>query len=444
VSGTGASPASPARQILSLAVPAFATLIAEPLFLLVDSAIVGHLGVDELAALGIAGAVLGTVVGLAIFLAYGTTAAVARRIGAGDPTGAASYGVDGCWLALVVGAVAVAILLSAAGTIVGVFGADAHVAELATGYLRIATLGLPALLLGMAATGMLRGLADTKTPLVIAVAMQGLNALLNLLLVYGIGDWPGFGLAGSAIGTATAQWLAGIAYLAVMVRLARRQRVSLAPDLPGVLQAATASGPLVVRTLTLRAALLITVIVASTISPAALAAHQVATNIWGLLALALDAIAIAAQTLTGHALGAGDAVRTRALTTLMTWWGLVAGVVLGLLLLAGHRVLPALFTPDLQVQDLLATVLLVQAVWQPVNGVVFVLDGVLIGAGDARYLAIAGVITLLVFVPLAALVWRAEAGLVWLWWAFGAFMTARLVTLVVRAHGTSWMRLGAV
>ena len=186
-----------------------------------DSAIVGHLGVDELAALGIAGAVLSTVVGLAIFLAYGTTAAVARRIGAGDPGGAARYGVDGCWLALGVGAVAVAILVAGATPLVGAFGATDGVARLAAGYLRIAALGLPALLVGMAATGMLRGVADTRTPLAIAVAMQSVNALLNLVLVYGVGGWAGLGLTGSAVGTAVAQWLAGLAFLVVMVRVAR-------------------------------------------------------------------------------------------------------------------------------------------------------------------------------------------------------------------------------
>lgn len=435
--------ASPARQIGALAVPAFATLIAEPLFLLVDSAIVGHLGVDQLAALGIAGAVLSTVVGLAIFLAYGTTAAVARRVGAGDAGGAARYGVDGCWLALAVGAVAIAILVAGASPLVGAFDASASVAQLAAGYLRFAALGLPALLVGMAATGMLRGVADTRTPLAIAVAMQSVNALLNLMLVYGVGGWDGLGLTGSAVGTAIAQWLAGLAYLVVMVRTARRAGTSLAPDLPGVLQAAQASVPLIVRTLTLRIALLVTVVVAAAQSPAAIAAHQVAANIWGLLALALDAIAIAAQTLTGQALGAGDALRARALTRLMTWWGAGAGLVLGLLLLAGHRVVPALFTPDPDVRALLATVLLVQAVWQPVNGIVFVLDGVLIGAGDARYLAVAGVATLALFMPLALVVWHTEAGLTWLWWSFGAFMAARFATLLLRARGTSWMRLGA-
>ena len=434
---------SPSRQIGALAVPAFATLIAEPLFLLVDSAIVGHLGVDELAALGIAGAVLSTVVGLSIFLAYGTTAAVARRVGAGDANGAARYGVDGCWLALAVGAVAVVILVAGASQLVGAFDATEAVADHAAGYLQIAAFGLPALLVGMAATGMLRGVADAKTPLAIAVAMQSANAVLNLVLVYGIGSWDGLGLTGSAVGTALAQWLAGLAFLVVMVRAARRAGTSLAPDLPGVLQAAQASAPLIVRTLTLRIALLVTVVVAAAQSPAALAAHQVATNIWGLLALALDAIAIAAQTLTGQALGAGDAVRARALTRLMTWWGAGAGLILGLFLLAGHQVIPGLFSPDPEVRALLASVLLVQAAWQPVNGVVFVLDGVLIGAGDARYLAVAGVITLVVFGPLALAVWHTEAGLTWLWWSFGAFMVARLATLLLRVNGTSWMRLGA-
>jgi len=431
------------RQILHLAIPAFLTLVAEPLFLLADSAIVGHLGTTQLAALGVAGTIVTTIVGLCVFLAYGTTAAVARAVGAGDGRRALQLGIDGMWLAVVVGVVSVGVLEVTARWLVEPFGAGPAVADDALGYIRIAALGVPALLVVLASTGILRGFADTRTPLVVTVITQLLNIGANLLLVYGIGSWSGFGLRGSALGTVIAQTLGAIAFAGVVVRLARRHRVSLRPDLPGVRASGATSVPLIIRTLTLRIALLSTVLVASGFGPAALAAHQVAMNVWNLLALALDAVAIAAQTITGQSLGAGDSSQTRAVTRVMLKWGVAAGVVLGILLVAGHRIIPALFTTDPVVRSALATVLLIAAVWQPVNGIVFVLDGVLIGAGDARYLALAGVLTLVVFVPLLVLVWRFDGGLPWLWWAYGAFMLARMVTLLHRQRGTAWLRLGA-
>ncbi len=431
------------RQILGLAVPAFLTLVAEPLFLLADSAIVGHLGTTELAALGVAGTILATVVGLCVFLAYGTTAAVARAVGAGRERQALHLGVDGMWLAIGVGLGSVIVLESTAPWLVLPFGSGAEVADDALAYVRIAALGVPALLVVLASTGILRGFADTRTPLVITVAAQALNVVANLVLVYGIGSWAGLGLTGSALGTVLAQTVGGLAFAGVVVRLARRHRVSLRADRRGVRAAGSASVPLIIRTLTLRVALLLTALVASTFGPASLAAHQVAMNVWNLLALALDAVAIAAQTLTGQTLGAGLADRTRALTRTMMGWGVGAGVLLGLALVALHTVLPDAFTRDPAVRSMLASVLLIEAVWQPVNGLVFVLDGVLIGAGDARYLALAGAATLVAYVPLLIVVWRADAGLTWLWWSYGVFMLARMVTLVVRERSDAWLRVGA-
>lgn len=197
--------------------------------------------------------------------------------------------------------------------------------------------------------------------------------------------------------------------------------------------------PLMVRTVTLRAALLLATYVAAAISTTAIAAHQVAFTIWTFLTFALDALAIAGQAIVGRLLGAEDLRGTRAATRRMVGWGLVCGVVFGVVLVAVRPFLVPLFTPDQQVQALVSTVLLVIAVHQPVSGVVFVLDGVLIGAGDGRYLAWAGVWTLATFVPLAAAVLLTGAGLPWLWWAFSGFMVARLVTLVWRHHSGAWL-----
>ncbi len=445
------------REIVRLAVPAFLALVAEPLFLLADAAIIGHLGTPQLAGLGIAAVVLQTVVGLCVFLAYGTTASVARHLGAGDRRRALAQGIDGLWLAVLIGSVATVLGVSLTGPLVSAFGAGAATTDYAASYLRIAFLGTTPLLLMLAATGVLRGLQDTRTPLAVAVAGNVLNVVLNLALVYGAGPLPRLGIAGSALGSVLAQVASAGALVAVVVRAARRERASLRPDGPGIRTAAHAAVALVIRTLTLRAALIITtyaVVLAARSgsagrSAAELAAHQLAFTLWTFLAFVLDAIAIAAQALTGRYLGAGDVVATRAVTRRMMVWGVVCGVVTGIALAALSPVLGHLFTDDATVWSLLVPVLLVAALGQPVAGVVFVLDGVLIGAGDGTYLAWAGLVVLAVYAPVVLLVARASAGwpgdgLTWVWVAFSViFMGARAVVLLRRERGDAWLVTGA-
>ena len=426
------------REILRLAVPAFLALVAEPLFLLADSAVVGHLGTPELAALGIASAVLGTLVSLCIFLAYGTTASVARQVGAGNTRGALAQGVDGLWLATLIGAVLTAVVLPLTGSIVDLFGPGSQVAALAVTYLRIALLGTVPLLLMLAATGVLRGLQDTRTPLVVAVVGNLANIVLNVFFVYGVD----LGIAGSALGTLLAQLGSAGALVWVVLRGARRESASLRPDLPGIRQAGRAGVPLIMRTLMLRASLLVMTYAAARLGEDDLATMQLALAIWTFLAFTLDAVAIAAQAITGRYLGAADVEGTRAVTSRMERWGWFSGVVTGLALAALSPVLGRLFTSDPVVLDLLVPVLLVAAAAQPLAGIVFVLDGVLIGAGDGVYLAWAQLVTLVLFAPVAWLV--GDAGLTWLWAAFAVcFMGGRAVTLMLRARGDHWMRLGA-
>jgi putative MATE family efflux protein len=295
----------------------------------------------------------------------------------------------------------------------------------------------------LASTGILRGLQDTRTPLYVAVGGNLLNVVLNVLLVYVLD----LGIAGAAIGTDLAQLAMAAVLVAVVVRAALRDGASLRPDLPGIRRAAHSGVALVVRTLTLRASLLVMTYGAATLGATATATHQLATTLWTFLAFALDAIAIAAQAITGRYLGAGDLVATRAVTRRMIGWGVVSGVVTGVLLAAAAPVLGGLFTPDPAVHDLLWPVLLVAAAFQPVAGLVFVLDGVLIGAGDGRYLAWGGVVVLAVFAPVALVVARwatGPTGLLWLWLVFGLlFMGSRAVVLVHRARGTRWMVPGA-
>lgn len=430
------------REIWRLAVPAFLALVAEPLFLIADSAIVGHLGTRQLAGLGVAGVVLQTVTGICVFLAYGTTAAVARRIGAGDARGALTQGIDGLWLAVIIGVLVTVPCVVLARPLVRVAGAGPAVADEGTTYLHIASLGITPLLLMMAATGVLRGLQDTRTPMVVAVGGNVLNIVLNVLLVYG----AGLGIRGSALGSLCAQLLAALALVAVVVR--GSDSVSLRPDLAGIKQAARAGVALVVRTLTLRAALLATTYAVTRTGTGhdqatALAAHQIAFTLWTLMAFVLDALAIAAQAITGRALGAGDSAAVRAATHRMVWWGVVVGLAGGILLAAASPVLGAAFTDDAGVRHRLVLVLLIAALAEPVCGVVFVLDGVLIGAGDGRYLALGGLVTLAAYLPLLTLAVALGGGLAWVWVVFSAvFMGARFAVLVVRARSDRWLVTG--
>lgn len=427
------------REIVALAVPAFGALVAEPLFVMADSAIVGHLGTAQLAGLGIASALLTTAVSIFVFLAYATTAAVARRVGAGDLQAAIRQGMDGIWLALLLGAAVIASVLPTAPALVQLFGASDTAAPYATTYLRISSLGIPAMLVVLAATGVLRGLQDTRTPLYVAVAGFVANAALNAGLVYG----AGLGIAGSAWGTVIAQWGMAAVYLTVVVRGARRHGASLRPDAGGIRASAQAGVPLLVRTLSLRAILMIATAVAARLGDADIAAHQIILSLWSLLAFALDAIAIAGQAIIGRYLGADDAEGARGACRRMVEWGIAVGVVLGILVVVTRPVFLPLFTSDSVVKDAALPALVIVALSQPISGIVFVLDGVLMGAGDGPYLAWAMVITLAVFTPVALLVPTLGGGLTALWGAMTLMMAVRMLTLWVRARSGRWIVTGA-
>ncbi|MGW7464202.1 MATE family efflux transporter [Streptomyces xantholiticus] len=427
------------REIIALAVPAFGALVAEPLFVMVDSAIIGHLGTPQLAGLGVAAALLMTAVSVFVFLAYATTAAVARRVGAGDLQAAIRQGMDGIWLALGLGIAVIGVTLPTAPWLVDLFGASETAAPHAITYLRISSLGIPAMLIVLAATGVLRGLQDTRTPLYVAIGGFAANGGLNAGLVYG----ADLGIAGSAWGTVIAQCGMAAVYLVVVVRGARRHGSSLRPDAAGIRASAQAGVPLLVRTLSLRAVLMIATAVAARLGDADIAAHQIVLSLWSLMAFALDAIAIAGQAIIGRYLGAGDAVGARQACRRMVQWGVASGVVLGILVLASRPLVTPLFTGDPAVQNTLMPALLVVAVSQPIAGVVFVLDGVLMGAGDGPYLAVAMLLTLAVFAPVALLVPALGGGLTALWWAMTLMMTVRLLTLWWRARSGRWIVTGA-
>ncbi|MFJ2609757.1 MULTISPECIES: MATE family efflux transporter [unclassified Streptomyces] len=427
------------REIVALAVPAFGALVAEPLFVMADSAIVGHLGTAQLAGLGVASALLTTAVSVFVFLAYATTAAVARRVGADDLQAAIRQGMDGIWLALLLGAAVIAVVLPTAPSLVELFGASDTAAPYATTYLRISALGIPAMLVVLAATGVLRGLQNTRTPLYVAGAGFVANGLLNALLVYG----AGFGIAGSAWGTVIAQCgMAGV-YLVVVVRGARRHGASLRPDLAGIRNSAQAGVPLLIRTLSLRAVLMIATAIAARLGDAEIAAHQIILSLWSLLAFALDAIAIAGQAIIGRYLGADDPAGARVVCRRMVQWGIGVGVVLGLLVVATRPIFLTLFTGDQIVKDAALPALVIVALAQPICGIVYVLDGVLMGAGDGPYLAWAMLITLAAFTPVALLVPTVGGGLTALWAAMTLMMTVRMATLWLRTRSGRWIVTGA-
>jgi putative MATE family efflux protein len=303
----------------------------------------------------------------------------------------------------------------------------------------VAAFSLPSILLLLAGTGVLRGLQDTRTPLYVAVVTNVANVGLNFAFVYGLD----LGIAGSALGTLVAQTGAALYVAVLVVRGARREHVALRFRPRGVLAAARSGLWLVARTATLQAAITVATLVAATGGAVVLASHQILGSLWILLAFALDAIAIAGQAIIGRALGAGDVALGRAMTRRMLGWGLLCGGVFGGLLFLARPLYLGVFSPDPDVQTQVSRVLLVLALVTPIAGVVYVLDGVLIGAGDGRYLALAGLIALLAYLPLALVVRAQDAGLGWLWAAYGGFMAARMLTLLVRARGDAWARVGA-
>jgi putative MATE family efflux protein len=424
------------REIVRLAVPALGALAAEPLYVLADTAVVGHLGTEALAGLALASTVLLVGHSIFIFLAYGTTAAVARLLGAGEPRQAAHQAVQGMWLALLVGLGLVVTGLLGGPAVIGALGGEGVVAENALVYLRVSLVGVPALLVTLAGTGYLRGLQDTRTPLVVALGSALVNLVAELVLIYGLG----LGIAASAAATVGTQLAAMTVYLVWVGRAVRSHDVALRPDPAAMTSLLRVGGDLMVRTLALQGSLTLATSVAARLGPVTLAAHQITLQVWTFLALSLDAVAIAGQALIGRYLGAGDVAGARAAGRRMIEWGVGAGVLAGIVVGALAPVLPAVFSPDDAVRSATAGLLVVLALLEPVAGAVFVLDGLLIGAGDQRYLAVAMVVGAVAFAPVILFVTGTGATGIWL--AVGVLMATRLVTLAWRWRGDQWAVTG--
>ena len=431
------------RRILELALPAFAALVAQPLFVMADTAIVGQLGTVPLAGLGVGSTLTLALVGVFVFLAYGSTATVARLVGANREKDAAESGVQAMWLALVLGAAVGVVSWGFAPQLAAWLGADGAVHDQAVAYLRWSLPGLPGMFLVLAATGTLRGRADGRTPMILAIGAAILNLVGDIVLVFGLG----MGIAGSGAATAFAETLMGLTAAGIVAHGAARVGVGLRPRLAGMRTSLLVGVPLLIRTLALRAALLLTTWTAARSGAVALAAHQVGFTIWSFLQYVLDALAIAGQTLIGQALGASRPGEARALARRMTGWSLCAGLLLGIATLLIRDPLAALFTPDPEVRDAVAAVLVVIGCTLVIASWVTLFDGVLIGAGDGPYLARASLITLAVYAPLALTVaWVAPGGvpgLIWLWLAFTiGFMGAGAATLRWRERSDAWLVTG--
>lgn len=425
--------------IARLAVPALGTLIAEPLYVLTDTAIVGRIGTTELGGLALASTVLLTAHAVLIFLAYGTTAAVSRFIGAERVRDAADRSVQALWLALVFGVVFIVVLLMFGTPLLELLGGEDEVLAAAELYLGISVYGFPFLLLMMSAGGSFYGRQDTVTPLVLAVVGAVANLIIEVILIYGLG----YGLGASALSTVIAQVGTGSVAAWMVLRWSSSVDVGPRPNWTTMKSLLAAGKALVVRTVALRGSFTLSAAVAARIGVAELAAHQVVLQVWGTLALALDAVAIAGQTLTGTFLGAGDVERARGAARRMIELDVVFGLAAGATIVAARQPIAGLFSTDPDVVSLSAFILLFVAVQQPVNGLVFALDGILIGAGDLDYLAQTMVIATMIFAALAVAVLATGAGLGWLWGMLGVFMVLRVGFLWRRWRDDVWLVTGA-
>lgn len=424
------------RRIVALAGSAFVVLAAEPLFLLVDTAVVGHLGRVPLAALGAAGIVMTLLAIVGTSLEYGTTGRAARYFGAGRREAAVNEGVQASWLALLIGLVAIVVGEAVAGPVVRVVtGGAGPVADDAERWLRIAILGLPGVLLVLAGNGWLRGVQDTRTPVRIVVLANAVSAVASPVLVYP----TGMGLAGSAVANVCAQVLAA----ALCVRALRAERVPSRPQWHVMRSQLVVSRDLVARSLAFQAAYMTAAAVAGRMGAAQLAAHQVGLQLWEFIALLLDSFAIAAQSLVGAALGGGDVEAAKSTAWRVSRYGVIAGVVFGGLTAAGWQLLPKLFSSDAAVQGQAHVLWPWLIAMMPLGGVLFALDGVLLGAGDNAFIRdVTMVAALGAFVPIALLALRLDWGLGGVWAGIASFITVRLIGMAWRTRSGRWLVVG--
>ncbi|MEZ5339934.1 MAG: MATE family efflux transporter [Acidimicrobiales bacterium] len=427
------------RDIARLAIPALGTLIAEPLYVLADTAIVAQIGTTELAGLALATTVLLTFHAVMIFLAYGTTGQVSRLVGAGDTASAAVRSVQALWLGLGIGLMGMVALYVARNQLIGLLNGDGEVAVAAERYLSISLIGLPFMMLMLAGAGSFHGRQNTSTPLAIALGSAVLNLVIELVLVVGLD----YGIGASALSTVISQAAAALAYVLAVGVWSNDIGTSFVPRLAEMRKLLSTGAALIVRTIFLRGTFTLSTALAASLGVAELAGHQIGLQIWGTLALALDAVAIAGQSITGRSLGAGDRTGAKAAAKRMIELDVVVGLATMVVVFIGRHALASLLTPDPNVAAITATILTVVALQAPLNGYVFAIDGVLIGAGDLRYLAGSLVVAGGSFVVYAPLVQHLGGGIGWLWISLTVFMATRALFLWRRFVQDEWIVTGA-
>jgi MATE family, multidrug efflux pump len=423
------------REILRLALPALGALAAEPLYVLVDTAIVGHLGRPQLAALGLAGSLLAGAFTIFNFLTYGTTAVVARASGAGQHERAARLAAQALWLALGIGLALVVVCEAVGAPLLEALGAHGQSGDQALLYLRIGALGLPAALVALAGQGYLRGVSNLRRPLVIVAVANGVNVVLEFLFVYGF-HW---GVAGSAAGTAIAQAGMGVAFAIELLRPGAESRKPSVREMQPMMRVGR---QIFVRTVALYATFLVAASICARMGDAQIGAHQIAFQLFVFLALLLDAVAIAGQVIVGRLLGAGDADGAYSAGTRMIGWSVVVGGVFAIVLLPLLHVVPRAFTSDPATLHEAAALWPYFALMQPLGGAVFALDGILIGASDTQYLMWSMVAAAIGFVALAVIAYRAGWGIVGVWIALDVLIATRLSLLGVRFRSRRWAVVG--
>ena len=440
------------KQIFALALPALGSLVAEPLFLLGDTVMVGHLGAANLAGLGVAAAVVTTVVGLTVFITFAITPLVAHNLGARRFRDAAAASVTGLWAASALGLLFGLLIWLFAEPIVAWFLPDAGVGsgvtsfDAALSYLQISCFGLPAMLICFALTGALRGYQDTRTPLYVSTLAAILNIGINWVLIYPLQ----LGIAGSALGTVIVQWLMVLTYLWFVAQRIRGTGARLTPRRDLLLKFGHSSGWLLLRTTGMRVVLVLSLAAITLKGDEATAAYQIGNTVVTVAAFALDALAIAAQALIAKNLGAADPVTVRLVTNRCMHWGWITGFVAAAIVLVVAWTCAPLFTSDASVQLLVALSLSIAALGQPFAAAAFTLDGILIGANDVKYMGIFATLNVLVYTPIVLFFYltpdarSATAQLLWLLGTYNFwYMGLRVLPLWVRIRGTAWMRLPA-
>jgi putative MATE family efflux protein len=424
------------RTMLRLSAAAFVVLAAEPSYVLIDTAVVGHLGPAQLGGLGIGGTLLSLVALFGAFLDYGTTGRSARWFGAGDREAAVDEGVTATVLALVLGTVAVIFGEALAGPFLRLLaGGNAEVLAAAMTWFRIAVLGVPGILLVLAGNGWMRGVQETRRPVRIVVTANVVSAVASPILVYPLG----LGLAGSAVANVAAQVVGG----ALFLRALRAEGRPWRPAWPMVRGQLVVGRDLLLREVGFQAAFLTAAGAAARMGTAQVAAHQIGYELWVFIALVLDSFAIAAQSLVGAALGGGDVGAARGTARPVARYGLGAGVTAGALLAAGWWLIPAAFTSSHAVRHQAHLLWPFLVGMQPAAGVLFALDGVLIGAGDVGFLRTITLVSALgVFVPVTLCALYFHWGIVGIWAGLTGFILARLVGMLARTNGSRWVVTG--